>query len=48
MAVKMDHGEDDLVENHEIDVTPFIYEMDEVAIRRRLNACLVGEARPEK
>jgi biopolymer transport protein ExbD len=24
MAVKMDHGEDDLVENHEINVTPFI------------------------
>ena len=24
MAVRMDHGEDDLVENHEINVTPFI------------------------
>jgi biopolymer transport protein ExbD len=24
MAVKMDHGEDDLAENHEINVTPFI------------------------
>ena len=24
MAVRMDHGEDELAENHEINVTPFI------------------------